>query len=223
MPHHPSLANSPVHALARRLGRVAAVLAALGGSALSATEPVEPPPVIFEGFGLEGFAGTGSVAAALRRTGATRRSTADDVLPLDVNVRGPSGANAAASPLAAEVRSRIERFDIAAGLRADPTVIQEGPASWTGRICMKNERDEGSEVFELRTTLGRWHDNGSLGLELGPRIERQLGRRTTFFIDGKAEARAVRTEDTGWWALPGTSAADGAGMVGVTARTGIVR
>ena len=37
----------------------------------------------------------------------------------------------------------------------------------------------------------------------------------------KPEARALRNEETGWYALPGTSTADG--MVGVTARTGFVR
>jgi len=200
-----------------------AALPSLGSSAVEGIEPVEPPPVIFEGFGIEGFAGAGSVASALRRTCAQTKMSTDEMPKLDLNVRGPTGREAANSPLAAEVGSRIERFDIAAGVRADPTVIQEGPATWTGRIGMTNERDEGSEALELRTTLGRWHDNGSLGLEVGPRIERRLGRRTTFFIDGKAEARAVRAEDTGWWALPGTSAADGAGMVGVTARTGLVR
>jgi len=33
----------------------------------------------------------------------------------------------------------------------------------------------------------------------------------------------VRSHDGGWWALPGTTAADGAGMLGVMARTGLVR
>jgi hypothetical protein len=207
-----------------RLFVVLAAAAAMGSSSLPGIEPLDAPPVIFEGFGLESFTGSGSVGAALRQTGAMGRPGADQSpLKLDVKVRGPSGSGAVNTPLAAEVRSRIERFDIAAGMRADPTVIQEGPASWTGRIGMKNDWDEGSEAIELRTTIGRWQDNGSLGIEVGPRIERRLGRRTTFFIDGKAEARAVRTEDTGWWALPGTSTADGMGMVGVTARTGLVR
>jgi len=208
-----------------RLHRFVVTLAAatsLGSSTLQGIDPVEPPPVIFEGFGLEAFAGAGSVAAALHRTGAQAKATTNEMPKLDLKVHGPTGRDAVNAPLAAEVHSRIERFDIAAGMGADPTVIQEGPATWTGRIGMKNERDEGSEAIELRTTLGRWHTNGTLGLEVGPRIERRLGR-ATFFIDGKAEARAVRAEDTGWWARPGTSAADGAGMVGVTARTGLVR
>ncbi|NBX29197.1 adenosylmethionine--8-amino-7-oxononanoate transaminase [bacterium] len=45
--------------------------------------------------------------------------------------------------------------------------------------------------------------------------------RSRASCSSKAEARALRGQDTGWWALPGTSAADG--MVGVTARTGLVR
>ena len=62
---------------------------------------------------------------------------------------------------------------------------------------------------------------GLLGIEVGPRIERRFRRGLTLFIDGKAEARALRSQETGWWSLPGTTTADG--MVGVTARTGIVR
>lgn len=218
MPYLPLRRRTPPHWLL-----VIAAAAALGSSSLPGIEPPEAPPVIFEGFGLEGFAGSGSVAAALRRSGAATPPPSDGMPKLDLKVRGPTGSEAVNAPLAAEVRSRIEQFDVAAGLRADPTVIQEGPASWTGRIGMRNEWDEGSEAIEFRTTIGRWQNNGSLGVEIGPRIERKVGRRATFFIDGKAEARAVRAEDSGWWALPGTSAADGAGMVGVTARTGLVR
>ena len=91
----------------------------------------------------------------------------------------------------------------------------------TGRIGMKAEHEKGSEGIELRTLVGRRNEAGLLGIEVGPRIERRLRRGMMFFIDGKAEARALRGQDTGWWALPGTSAADG--MVGVTARTGLVR
>jgi hypothetical protein len=194
----------------------------LGSAADGSGHPdgvAEPTAADFEGFGLEEFAGTRSVAAALRRTGATRRD--DDDMRLGVNVRGP-GRGAATGPLAAELCSRIQRIDLAAGLRANPARITEGPACWEGRIGVANEHDGGRETLELRTTLGHWQRDGSLGVELGPRIERQIRKGTTFFVDGKAEARAVRAQDTGWWALPGTSA-DAAGMLGVTARTGIVR
>jgi hypothetical protein len=201
---------------------LAAELAALEALAAGAepTSSVEPPAVVFEGFGLEGFTGGRSVAAALRRSGAIRHD--DDDVKLAVNVRGPSGRGAVNGPMAAEVCSRIQRIDLAAGMRANPARINEGPASWEGRIGVANEHDDGREALELRTTLGHWQRDGSLGIELGPRIERQLRKGTTFFVDGKAEARALRAQDTGWWALPGTSA-DASGMVGFTARTGIVR
>jgi hypothetical protein len=110
---------------------------------------------------------------------------------------------------------------VAAGLQADAHAFQEGRADWTGRIGMKAEHDAGSEGIELRTLIGRRAESGLLGIEVGPRIERRLRRGMVLFIDGKAEARALRSPERGWWALPGTSTADG--MVGVTARTGIVR
>lgn len=186
--------------------------------------PVAPPPVVFEGFGLDSFSGAGSVAAALREadTGRPQEEWRDGIPPLDLRVRGPSGkGDAMALPLAAEVRSRIDAFDVAAGLQADSLAVQEGRADWTGRIGMKAEHDAGSEGIELRTLVGRRNEAGLLGIEVGPRIERRLRRGMVFFIDGKAEARAMRSPETGWWALPGTSTADG--MVGVAARTGVVR
>lgn len=212
-----------------RFARVfAALLAAapLNPCVRAADVPAQPPPVVFEGLGLEGFSGAESVASALRETNtATGRPTAewkDGIPPLDLAVRGPSGrGEAMLAPLAAEVKSRIDAFDVAAGLQADSLAFQEGRADWTGRIGLKSEHEAGSEGIELRTLVGRRAETGMLGIELGPRIERRLGRGMLFFIDGKAEARALRNQETGWYALPGTSTADG--MVGVTARTGLVR
>lgn len=218
MPHTPSrrrLASAFALALC---GATAAVRA---GDPIA---PVAPPPVVFEGFGLEGFSGAESVAAALREAdaGSPQEEWRNGIPPLDLRVRGPSGkGEAAAVPLAAEVRSRIDAFDVAAGLQADSLALQEGRADWTGRIGMKAEHDAGSEGIELRTLIGRRSESGLLGIEVGPRIERRLRRGILFFIDGKAEARAMRSPETGWWALPGTSTADG--MVGVAARTGLVR
>ena len=186
--------------------------------------PVAPPPVVFEGFGLESFSGAESVAAALREADAVspQEEWRNGIPPLDLRVRGPSGkGETAAVPLAAEVRSRIDAFDVAAGLQADSLALQEGRADWTGRIGMKAEHGTGSEGIELRTLIGRRAESGLLGIEVGPRVERRLRRGILFFIDGKAEARAMRSPETGWWALPGTSTADG--MVGVAARTGLVR
>jgi hypothetical protein len=210
----------------RFAGALAAALfaAPVVACAGDADAPVAPPPVAFEGFGLDGFSGAGSVAAALREAAASQppEEWRDGIPPLDLRVRGPSGrGEASALPLAAEVRSRIDAFDVAAGFQADSRAVQEGRADWTGRIGMKAEHEKGSEGIELRTLIGRRQESGLLGIEVGPRIERRLRRGMVFFIDGKAEARALRSQDTGWWALPGTSTADG--MVGVTARTGLVR
>lgn len=183
-----------------------------------------PPPVVFEGFGLDG--GSASVAAALRQSGVARGPVLEgDAVPLDIAIHAPASPQAA-MPLAAEVRSRIERIDVAAGLRADPnTVIVDG-ACWTGRIGVAAQRERQAgllESFEVRSHFDAGAQGASLALQVGPRMEWRLGKGTTLFFDGTAEARAVRTLDAGAWALPGTSAADGLGMLGVSARTGLAR
>jgi hypothetical protein len=205
----------------RYVGRALLLLGACTAATEAFAQAVAPPPVAFDGFGLDGFSGAGSVAAALRAAGPTR-DAAGATLPFAIAVRGPTDEKTATSPLAAELRSRLDRIDVAAGVRADPDVLRDGPAQWTGRIAVTSEGEQGTAAVELRTTLGRWETDGRLGVELGPRIERRLRRGRRFFIDGKAEAQAVRSTDGGWWALPGTTAADGAGMLGVMARTGIV-
>jgi hypothetical protein len=185
------------------------------------------PPVVFEGFGLAGFDGQDSIAAALRQVDAGRRQEAESEASLaglmirGIDVRGPNGRDTLA-PVLAELQSRIDRFDVAAGLRAEQDKIAEGPSQWVGRIGLSSDREDGSERLELRTTLGRRNDGGILGVEVGPRLERRLRRGATFFIDGKAQAQAARSAETGWWSLPGT-ATDGSSTVGVAARTGFVR
>ncbi len=184
---------------------------------------LDPPPVLFEGLGLASFEGSGSVASALRRVGT--EPTAPVQPPVEfkgISVQGPSGRDALPGPLAAELRSRIDRFDVAAGMLADPASITEGPARWTGRIGMAHDRDTGSESLEVRTTLAPGTESSLIGVAFGPRVERRIGKGMTFFIDGQAEAQAVRGADAGWWSLPGTSTAD-LTMLGVTARTGLVR
>jgi hypothetical protein len=91
-----------------------------------------------------------------------------------------------------------------------------------GRVGLSNDHVAGRESVEVRTTVGNNAEWGLLGVELGPRVERRLRMGATFFIDGKAEAQAMRSVETGWWSLPGTST-DGSSMVGVMARTGLVR
>jgi len=203
------------------------LLACLGLPAARAGDPAAAPPAeAFQGFGLDGFAGEESIAAALRRAGEVPGAdAADRVIPgLELrgfSIRGPGDQDARA-PIAAEVSSRIERLDLAAGLQAREDSVIEGPSQWIGRIGLNNDRPDGSERLEVRTTLGRRTEGGILGIEIGPRLERRLRRGTTFFIDGTAEARAARLAAEGWWSMPG-AAADDASMVGLNARTGIVR
>jgi hypothetical protein len=181
------------------------------------------PPLRFDGFGLAGFQGTGSIAAELERLEMeAERERVRGMPAVAVAMPRPVGRDAPPAPLTAELRSRIDRFDVAAGLQADTHVVEHGPARWMGRIGLSNERAGGRESLELRTIVGNNAEWGLLGVEVGPRVERRLGRGVTLFIDGKAEAQAMRSAETGWWSLPGT-ATDGASMVGVTARTGLTR
>jgi hypothetical protein len=180
----------------------------------------------FVGLGLEGFAGEASIAAALRRAGAAPADrAAGQLLPglelRGLSVAGPSDRDANA-PIAAELRSRLDRLDLAAGDPAREDAVIEGPSQWIGRIGLANERPDGSERLEVRTTLGRRVDGGVLGIEVGPRLERRLRRGATFFIDGTAEARAARWAEDDWWTTS-AFAADGTGVVGLGARTGVVR
>jgi hypothetical protein len=181
----------------------------------------DPPPVAFEGLGLQDFAGTGSIAAELKRIESEAERQRLRGMPA-VAVAAPVAGDAAPVPLTAELRTRIERFDVAAGLLADARVVADGPARWTGRVGLSNDRADGRESVELRTMLGNNAEWGLIGIEVGPRVERRLRRGATFFIDGKAEAQAMRSAETGWWSMPGTSTG-GASMMGVMARTGVVR
>jgi hypothetical protein len=183
----------------------------------------DPPPVVFEDLGLAGFQGAGSVAEALRRVGTEPTDLLQPPVEFKgISVSGPSGPQATPGPLAAELRSRIDRFDVAAGMQADPSAIMSGPSRWTGRIGLAQDRRQGSESLELRTTLAPGPESSLIGVAVGPRVERRFGKGLTFFIDGQAEAQAVRGADAGWWSLPGSSTAD-LTMLGVTARTGLVR
>ncbi len=184
--------------------------------------PLAPPPVIFEGFGLGDFQGTGSVAAALDACGSDSHPEEAMLEFKGIAVRGPNGDATAPAPMAAEVRSRIDRIDVAAGVAANPEFIGHGPSQWTGRIGVSNERGAVRESFELRTMLAPSEVASIVGVTVGPRFERRLRKGLTIFIDGQAEAQALRPADSGWLSLPGV--ADGSlATVGVTARTGIVR
>jgi hypothetical protein len=201
---------------------VAVVILSGGGAAVAPA--IEPPPVVFEGLGLTAFEGAGSVAAALREV--SRSPTPDPARPplefTGVAVRGPTGPNDTPGPLAAEIHSRVDRIDMAAGLLADPAAIDQGPSRWTGRIAVASHRETGQESLEVRTMLTPGHEQSLFGVAVGPRVERRLGKGIIFFLDGQAEAQAMRPAESGWWTLPGSSTAD-LTMLGVTARTGLVR
>ena len=180
-------------------------------------------PLFFDGLGLEDFKGNQSIAASLRGITADSQLPEPELgLPVDLRVRGPSGKLVSDS-LAAELRSRIDGIDVSAGLQADPTVIQEGPAKWVGGVGVSSQHELGREVLELKTSLGRMQQSGIVGVELGPRIERRLRGGTLFFFDGKAEAQARRSAETGSWVLPNLTEQGGSGMVGVAASTGVMR
>lgn len=141
-------------------------------------------------------------------------------MPLDIIVRGPGASGASSERLATELRSRISVLDVSAGVVATPDVVHEGLTRWIGGLKLESDHDAGREVLELRTTLTQAQTMGVFGIELGPRIERRLRRGAVLFLDGKAQAQAFKSAETGTWSLPGdTSDA----MVGVTARTGLQR
>jgi hypothetical protein len=181
-------------------------------------------PVVFDGLGLEDFKGSGSIASALQGLEADA-SPADLPLgvPVDVVVRGPSGRGNGSDPLAAEMKSQVEGIDLTAGMQADPAAIAEGPAKWLGGVGVSSHHERGRDVLELKTSLGRSQQIGILGVEVGPRIERRLRGGTVFFLDGKAQAQARRSAETGAWMMPRLADQTGAGMVGVAASTGLVR
>jgi hypothetical protein len=183
----------------------------------------DAPPVVFDGLGLEGFAGTGSIAAELARLDREAEREGVGQMPA-LAVAAPAVANRDAPPvpLNAELRSRVASFDVAAGLVADSKVVRDGPARWTGRVGIASTHEAGLEAVELRTIVGNNDEWGLLGVELGPRLERRMRHGATFFIDGKAEAQAMRSTTGGWWTAPGTPG-DRSSAVGVMARTGLVR
>ncbi|NCA12134.1 hypothetical protein EBR56_10085 [bacterium] len=166
---------------------------------------------------LHDFDGVSSLAAALRKSDF---EVQEDAAALGVVVKGPNATDQA-RPLMAEVRHRIERLDVMAGLQADRTAISAGPSKWVGGVGMAAEHGRGRESLEVRTDVGQNEQWGRIGLEVGPRIERRLPGGITLFFDGKAEAASTPWRPYGGQPLPGTS--DGLGLIGITGRTGLVR
>jgi len=168
---------------------------------------------------LHDFEGVASLAAAL---GKSDLEVADEAASFGIMVKGPTAADQEQKPVEAEICRRIEGLDVSAGMTADRSMIREGPAKWVGGIGLSSERSGGREALELRTSLGQNEQWGTIGLEVGPRIERRLPGGMLLFLDGKAEAAAGISQSYGGQALPGQSA-DGLGLTGITGRTGLVR
>lgn len=203
---------------------VTSALYGLAETAVSASQETPASSVVFDGLGLEDFKGSGSIASALRGIESDSKPTDLPLgVPVDVVVRGPSGRGSGTDPLAAEMKSRVEGIDLTAGMQADPAAIEEGPAKWLGCVGVSSDHDRGRETLELKTSLGRSRQAGILGVEVGPRIERRLRGGTVFFLDGKAQAQARRSAETGSWMMPSLADQGATGTVGLAASTGLVR
>ncbi|MFM9059938.1 MAG: hypothetical protein ACKOSQ_12590 [Planctomycetaceae bacterium] len=206
------------------MSRLTAIFAAVVLTATrsaAGADPAASPTVAFDGFGLGDLSAAASVARVLRETPGSAAEPGS--VPLDVVVRGPGRGVDATAPLAAEVRGRIEGIDVAAGMQGDAEALASRTPRWTGRLGVGTDGPDGSRSVEVRTLLESRAGTGRVGVEIGPRIERRLGRNARVFLDGSASAEASRAVDAGGAHLPGTSTADSATAVGVSARTGIVR
>lgn len=184
----------------------------------TADQPSAAAPLDTE---LHDFEGVASLANALRKSDLEVTS---DAVRLGLVVKGPTAPDQAQQPVLAEWKSRIDRFDVMAGLQADRTVVRDGPAKWVGGLGMALEHELGREAIELRTSLGQNDQWGVIGLEVGPRLERRLPGGMLFVIDGKAEARTLPAEPVfAGQSLPGQAGDAGLGLIGLTGRTGLIR
>lgn len=188
-------------------------------------------PIPFEGLGLRGFDGVGSIASELRR--ARERSVDAEAWALGMAVTGPGRTSRGAGwklvpdqapppPLKALLKSRVQGVDVSAGLDANPDAIQNGAARWVGGVKVATEGSLGRAELAVNTSVRYSEASRLIGLELGPRYERSLPGGLTFFLDGKAEAETARSAEERIW-TPSASNFDGFGSLGVVGRTGIVR
>jgi hypothetical protein len=194
----------------------------------------QPLPILFEGLGLEGFAGRSSIARALHAAGADRAPPPSLPFDLGMSVAGPGSRGgvrplklqadvAAPGPLQAIVKSRVSGLDLSAGVDASPDSLQSGPARWVGGIGIQEEGAFGRAELALRTSMRYADTERLIRVEVGPRFERSLGGGVTFFLDGRAEAETAPSMAEPVATLPGMVGSQGLGFVGVTGRTGLVR
>ena len=213
--------------MAISVGIVLSVLAAFGsvtsGGVLRAaeTEPqVLPEKIVFDGFDLDLRPGRTSVAKALRGLPAAEPEPSAG-LPVELVVKGPPSSRAGSGAMSAEVEQQFAFLNIAAGVLADRESVFSGPAGWTSRVGMEFAGEQSSGGVELRTQLRQTETTGSVGIELGPRLEHRLPSGTRLFFNGSAQAR-TQYDRTG--EMPSTGGPlQRAEVVGLSGTVGIAR
>jgi len=213
--------------MAASVGLLLCVLAACGsmtsGGDLRAAETAEsalPTRLEFHGFDLDLQPGRTSVAKALRGLPAAAPSAATG-LPVELVVKGPPSSRAGSGAMSAEIEQQFAFLNVAAGVLADHESVFSGPAGWTSRVAMEFEGEQASGGVELRTQLRQTETTGSVGIELGPRLEHRLPSGMRLFFNGSAEAR-TQYDRTG--ELPPTSGPlQRPEVVGLSGTVGIAR
>ena len=209
------------------VGLVLCMLAACGSvtsagdlRAAEADEHALPKRIEFDGFELDLRPGRTTVTKALRGL-PTAESSTDSPLPMELVVKGPPSSRAGSGAMSAEVEQQFAFLNVAAGVLADRESVFSGPAGWTSRVAMEFEGEQASGGVELRTQLRQTDTTGSVGIELGPRLEHRLPSGMRLFFNGSAEAR-TQYDRTG--EMPATSGPlQRAEMVGVSGTVGIAR
>lgn len=148
-----------------------------------------PEEIEFDGFGIDLQSGRTGISQALRAIPSSDAS-ADEGLPVDLLVTGPSSSQAGRGAMTAEVGQQFSFVSVAAGMLADRDSIFSGPAGWTSRLSMEFERETASGGLELRTQFRQTNTRQTVGIDLGPRLEHRLPRGIRLFFEGNAQARA---------------------------------
>jgi len=164
-----------------------------GGRSVRADEPAAvglPAKVEFDGFDLDLRPGRTTVARALRGM-PTAAAAAAGWPPVELVVKGPPSSRAGSGSMSAEIEQRFAFLNVAAGFLADRESVFTGPAGWTSRMAMEFQGEQSSGGFELRTQLRQTETTGTVGIEIGPRLEHRLPSGTRLFFNGSARARAL--------------------------------
>ena len=202
---------------------LAVCCSASGGASLRAEEPAGPASaakIEFDGFGLDLRPGRTSVAKALRGLPAAEPAAATG-LPVELVVKGPPSSRAGGGAISAEIEQQFAFLNVAAGVLADRESVFSGPSGWTSRVAMEFEGEQASGGLELRTQLQQTDTTGSVGIELGPRLERRLPSGMRLFLKGSAQAR-TEYDRTGEM-TPTSGPLQRAEMVGLSGTVGLAR